>query len=88
MTISGLWAVLFLVDAAILALKLGGLATTAVFVFGALASIYGPQALVRLVLQRRIAAASEDPVGRRRASIARAATIRSTSPSSAPGSAA
>jgi phytoene dehydrogenase-like protein len=58
MLISGLWAALFLIDAAILAMKLGGYATTGVFVFGALASIYGPQALIRFVLMRRIAAAS------------------------------
>ena len=59
MMISGLWAALFLIDAAILALKLGGLATTAVFVFGALASIYGPTALIRFVLERQIAKSSE-----------------------------
>jgi phytoene dehydrogenase-like protein len=59
MMISGLWAALFLFDAAILALKLGGLATTAVFVFGALASIFGPTALIRFVLQRQIAKASD-----------------------------
>jgi all-trans-retinol 13,14-reductase len=57
MMISGLWAALFLIDAAILALKLGGLATTAVFVFGALASIFGPTALIRFILERQIAAA-------------------------------
>jgi all-trans-retinol 13,14-reductase len=59
MMISGLWAVLFLIDAAIIALKLGGFATTAVFVFGALASIFGPTALIRLILERQIAKASE-----------------------------
>ena len=59
MLLSGLWAALFLIDAAILAMKLGGFATTAVFVFGAVASIYGPNALIRFVLQRRIAK-SED----------------------------
>ena len=59
MIISGLWAVLFLLDAAILALKLGGLATTAVFVFGALASIFGPTALIRFVLERQIAKAED-----------------------------
>ena len=57
MMISGLWAALFLVDAAVLALKLGGLVTTAVFVFGAIASIYGPNALIRFVLNRQIAKA-------------------------------
>ncbi len=87
MLISGLWAALFLIDAAILALKLGGFATTAVFVFGAVASIFGPTALIRLVLERQIAKASEyrwpaprfdrEPTKR-----------RSTSRSSAPGSAA
>jgi len=59
MMISGLWAALFLIDAAILALRLGGFATTAVFVFGAVASIYGPNALIRFVLARQIAK-SED----------------------------
>jgi phytoene dehydrogenase-like protein len=59
MLISGLWAVLFLLDAVILALKLGGLATTAVFVFGAVASIYGPKALIRFVLERQIAKAED-----------------------------
>src|SRR5208282_3391468 len=59
MMISGLWAALFLIDAAILALKLGGLATTAVFVFGALASIFGPNALIRFVLKRQIAKAED-----------------------------
>ncbi|MGA2492314.1 MAG: NAD(P)/FAD-dependent oxidoreductase [Roseiarcus sp.] len=59
MMISGLWAALFLIDAAILALKLGGLATTAVFVFGAVASIFGPKALIRFVLERQIAKAED-----------------------------
>ena len=59
MLISGLWAVLFLLDAAILALKLGGFATAAVFAFGAVASIYGPTVLTRFVLQRQIAKASD-----------------------------
>jgi phytoene dehydrogenase-like protein len=58
MTISALWAALFLLDALVLALKAGGLATTAIFVLGAVASIYGPMALIRFVLERRIAAAS------------------------------
>ena len=57
MMISALWAVLFLVDAAILAMKLGGYATTAVFAFGAIVSIFGPQQLIRFALERRIAAA-------------------------------
>jgi phytoene dehydrogenase-like protein len=59
MLISGLWAVLFLLDAAILALHLGGFATVAMFAFGAAASIYGPTALTRFVLQRQIAKASD-----------------------------
>jgi phytoene dehydrogenase-like protein len=59
MMISGLWAALFLIDAAILALKLGGLATAAVFVFGALASIFGPTALIRLILARVVATAED-----------------------------
>jgi phytoene dehydrogenase-like protein len=59
MMISGLWAVLFLLDAAILALKLGGFATAAVFAFGAAASIYGPRALIRFFLERQIAKASD-----------------------------
>jgi phytoene dehydrogenase-like protein len=59
MMISGLWAVLFLLDAAILALRLGGLATTALFVFGALVSIFGPTALIRLILTRVVAAAED-----------------------------
>ena len=57
MMISGLWAALFLLDALVLALKAGELATTAIFGFGALASIFGPKTLIRLVLERRIAAA-------------------------------
>ena len=56
MMISGLWAALFLADAAILAFDLGGYATTGVFVFGAAASSFGPRALIRFALQRRIAA--------------------------------
>jgi all-trans-retinol 13,14-reductase len=59
MMISGLWAALFLIDAAILAMKLGGFATAAVFVFGAVASIYGPNALIRFVLGRQIAKAED-----------------------------
>ena len=59
MAISGLWAALFLIDAAILALRLGGFATTAVFVFGAIASIYGPNALIRFALKRQIAKAED-----------------------------
>ena len=59
MMISGLWAALFLIDAAILALRLGGFATATVFVFGAVASIYGPKALIRFVLERQIAKAAD-----------------------------
>ncbi len=59
MMISGLWAALFLIDAAVLALRLGGFATTAVFVFGAVVSIYGPNALIRFVLERQIAKAED-----------------------------
>ena len=59
MMISGLWAALFLIDAAVLALRLGGFATTAVFVFGAVVSIYGPNALIRFALKRQIAKAED-----------------------------
>ena len=57
MLISGLWAALFLLDAAILALHAGALATTAVFAIGAIVSIYGPKVFIRFVLKRHIAAA-------------------------------
>ena len=87
MMISGLWAALFLIDAAILALKLGGFATTAVFVFGAVASIYGPNALIRFVLERQIAKAEDYRWPAPRFDRASGRRLRSTSPSSAPGSA-
>jgi len=38
-------------------LRLGGWATTAVFVFGAVASVFGPKTLIRFTLERRIAGA-------------------------------
>jgi phytoene dehydrogenase-like protein len=59
MMISAFWAALFLVDSVILALKLGGLATAAVFVFGAVVSIFGPRALIRFALERQIAQAED-----------------------------
>jgi phytoene dehydrogenase-like protein len=54
MLISGLWGVLFLADAAVIALRAGGLATTALFAFGAVVSIFGPKVFVRAILQRVI----------------------------------
>ncbi|MGD0641107.1 MAG: NAD(P)/FAD-dependent oxidoreductase [Roseiarcus sp.] len=54
MLISGLWGVLFLADALVLALRAGALATTSLFVFGAAVSIFGPKAFVRAVVQRKI----------------------------------
>jgi phytoene dehydrogenase-like protein len=59
MLISGLWAVLFLIDAAIIALHAGSLATGAVFGFGALASVFGPRLFIRFVLARVIATAED-----------------------------
>ena len=59
MLISGLWAVLFLVDAAIIALHAGSLATSAVFGFGALASVFGPRLFIRLILAHVIATAED-----------------------------
>lgn len=56
MLISGLWGVLFLADAAVLALRAGPFATTALFVFGAAVSVFGPKAIIRAILRRRIAA--------------------------------
>ena len=59
MLISGLWAILFLIDAAIIALRAGSLATSAVFGFGALASVFGPRLFIRFVLARVVAAAED-----------------------------
>ncbi len=59
MLISGLWAVLFLIDAAIIALHAGSLATSAVFGFGALASVFGPRLFIRLILAHVIATAED-----------------------------
>jgi len=52
--ISALWGALFLADAAVIALRAGALATTALFAFGALVSIFGPKVFVRAILQRVI----------------------------------
>jgi all-trans-retinol 13,14-reductase len=57
MMISALWGALFLVDALVIALNGGTLATTSIFVVGALASIFGPNAAIRAILRRRIASA-------------------------------
>jgi phytoene dehydrogenase-like protein len=54
MLISGLWGLLFLADAAVIALHAGALATTALFAFGALVSIFGPKLFVRAILRRTI----------------------------------
>ncbi|MGD1037773.1 MAG: FAD-dependent oxidoreductase [Roseiarcus sp.] len=54
MLISGLWGVLFLADALVIALRAGALATTALFAFGAVVSIFGPKVFVRAVVQRVI----------------------------------
>ncbi len=54
MLISALWGVLFLADALVIALRAGALATTALFAFGALVSIFGPKVFVRAILQRVI----------------------------------
>jgi phytoene dehydrogenase-like protein len=57
MMISALWGALFLIDALVIALRAGSLATTAVFVVGALASIFGPRLAIRAILLRQIAEA-------------------------------
>jgi phytoene dehydrogenase-like protein len=57
--ISGVWAALFLFEAAVLALHAGGVALTAVFAVGAIVSIFGPKPFIRFVLARRLAAAEE-----------------------------
>ena len=88
MLISGLWAVLFLLDAAILALHAGSLATSAVFGFGALASIFGPRLFIRLILARVIADGRGLPLAGAALRRREGRRLRSTSPSSAPGSAA
>ena len=54
MLISGLWGVLFLADALVIALHAGALATTGLFVFGAVASIFGPKIFVRAAVQHKI----------------------------------
>jgi phytoene dehydrogenase-like protein len=54
MLISALWGALFLADAAVIALHAGALATTALFAFGALVSIFGPKLFIRAILQRVI----------------------------------
>ncbi len=54
MLISGLWGVLFLADALVLALHAGALATTGLFAFGAVVSIFGPKVFVRAVVQHKI----------------------------------
>lgn len=53
MLLSALWAALFLLLALAHDLKAGGLVTTAIVFFGAVASIVGPRFLIRLVLARR-----------------------------------
>ncbi len=57
MLISSLWGVLFLVDALVIALRAGPLATTGMFAFGALVSIFGPKFIIRTLVQRRLDAA-------------------------------
>ncbi len=54
MLISGLWGALFTADAVVLALHAGPLATTGLFAFGAVASIFGPKVFVRMVVRRMI----------------------------------
>ncbi|MGD0187859.1 MAG: NAD(P)/FAD-dependent oxidoreductase [Roseiarcus sp.] len=54
MLISGFWGVLFLVDALVLALHAGALATTALFAFGAVVSIFGPKVFIRAIVQHKI----------------------------------
>ena len=56
MALSGLWGVLFLLDAAAIAADLGSLVTGGLFVFGALVSIFGPRFVIRATLRRMIAA--------------------------------
>ena len=55
--ISAFWGALFLVDAGVVALKLGGAVTTGLFVFGALVSIFGPRFVIRGAVARQIRAA-------------------------------
>ncbi len=54
MFISGLWGALFVADALVLALHASALATTSLFAFGALVSIFGPKLLVRAAVQHKI----------------------------------
>ncbi len=54
MLISGLWGMLFLADALVIALHAGAFATTGLFAFGALVSIFGPKVFVRAIVQRKI----------------------------------
>ena len=54
MLISGFWGVLFLADALVLALHAGALATTALFAFGAVVSIFGPKVFIRAIIQHKI----------------------------------
>lgn len=57
MALSGLWGVLFLLDAAALAAHLGSFVTGGLFVFGALVSIFGPRFVIRAAVSRMISAA-------------------------------
>jgi phytoene dehydrogenase-like protein len=56
MILSAIWGVLFLLLALAHVLKAGAIVTTAIVVFGAVLSIYGPKLLIRIALSKRAAA--------------------------------
>lgn len=57
--LSTFWGTLFLVDAIAFHLGWPSWATTGLFIFGAFASVFGPDQLVRFVVRRQIARADE-----------------------------
>ncbi len=59
MILSAFWGLLFLVNAVAFRFAWPGWATTGLFVFGAVVSIFGPNALIRFVIGRRISRSSE-----------------------------
>jgi len=59
MALSAFWGVLFLVNAIAFHVRAPGWATTALFVFGAAASIFGPNRLVRFAVRQAITHAGE-----------------------------
>ena len=57
--LSAFWGILFLVDAVAFRFGWSGWATTGLFVFGALVSVFGPNWLIRFVVRRQISRAGE-----------------------------